>query len=485
MDWVPLRVLEVITRKLRSEEYSMLPTDPQHSPSRSWAPHFHRRRHGCSWRSILHALTLRRLLFSLACVLILVFFAILCQGVPPSYEDIRVFERRLPQHSVAALTRTDSHPPRYLRFPGHLWGHGLNNVLQEALLMSYLAYVSNISFVFEDYTWSRTPLPWTIYDFALRPARIPLNAIISGPTAGGPISNTSQAPLAVSAEFYEHVCGGPDIIPYVISSANAPNDAEGSVMMDWWREQLVDVQDRCIEIDSTAHDLFDRFLFGGPRILSLWEPLSSSPTLTDFAWSPLVQSAVARNFALLQPRSAKDIYSTNSRSPLHGLVAVHLRRGDYTRHCPNLAKWGADYMGINQHPSLIDKFDPRPYANDTQLKESYYLEHCLPTTDQIVARLHEIRLQHPGLRRVYVLSNDWAWVLDGLKSALEDDGWEDLVSSVDIHLDAEQYYVATAVDMAIAEKAEVFVGNGFSSLSSNVVMLRMAKGIDPRSNRFL
>jgi len=29
------------------------------------------------------------------------------------------------------------------------------------------------------------------------------------------------------------------------------------------------------------------------------------------------------------------------------------------------------------------------------------------------------------------------------------------------------------------------VGNGFSSLSSNVVMLRLAKGMDPSSNRFL
>jgi hypothetical protein len=135
MDWVPLRVLGAISRKLRTDsddsEYTMLPNEPQ-SPSRSWAPHLYRRRHCCSWRTILHALTLRRLLFSLACTPILVFLAILCQGVPPSYEEIRVFEKRLPQHSVASLTWAGSQPPRFLRFPGHLWGHGLNNVLQEA-----------------------------------------------------------------------------------------------------------------------------------------------------------------------------------------------------------------------------------------------------------------------------------------------------------------------------------------------------------------
>ncbi|KAG9310783.1 hypothetical protein JVU11DRAFT_8632 [Chiua virens] len=457
MDWIPLKVF---SRKLRNE-YTVLPTDPQ--PTRAWT-----KRRRCR---ILHAITLRRLLFCLACTPLVVVFAILCQGIPPPYTDIRVFERRLPQH--------DDHPARYLKFPGHLWGHGLNNVLQEALLMSYLAYVANVSFVFEDYTWSHMPLPWTLYGFSLRPTQIPLNAIIMGPTAGGPMPD---APRAVSAEFYERVCSGPDADPYVISSANAPNDADGDIIINWWQSQLATVDARCIEVDSTPHILFDRFLFGSPRVLSLLDPLVASPILADFSWSPLVLSAVARNFALLQPRSAHDILDT----PLDGLLALHLRRGDYARHCPNLGKWGAEYMGINQHPSLIDRFDPRPFVNDTAAKEAYYLAHCFPTTEQLIARLRQIRAEHPApLRRVYVLSNEWASSLAELKVALERDGWTDVTTTVDMLLDAEQHYVSMAVDMAIAERAEVFVGNGFSSLSSNVVLLRLAKGMDPFSNRFL
>jgi hypothetical protein len=281
------------------------------------------------------------------------------------------------------------------------------------------------------------------------------------------------------------VCGTPDSTPYIISSADAPNDADGVIMIDWWKSQLINVDAQCIEIDSTPHDLFDRFLFGGPRILSLLDPLAASPILADFTWSPLVQSAVARNFALLQPRDAKNIFSSDLGGTLDGLVAIHLRRGDYVRHCPNLATWGADYMGINQHPVLPDRFDPHPLANDTAARKAYYLEHCLPTTTQLVTRLHEIRVQRPGLRRVYVLSNEWAWALGELKDALAKDGWTDVVSTVDVQLDAEQYYVSMAVDMAIAARAEVFVGNGFSSLSSNVILLRLAKGMDPSSNRFL
>lgn len=76
--------------------------------------------------------SLRRVVFCLACTPVVVLFAVLCRGIPPAYNDVRSFEQRLPQHSVAALTRSNGRPPRYLRFPGHLWGHGLNNVLQEA-----------------------------------------------------------------------------------------------------------------------------------------------------------------------------------------------------------------------------------------------------------------------------------------------------------------------------------------------------------------
>lgn len=42
------------------------------------------------------------------------------------------------------------------------------------------------------------------------------------------------------------------------------------------------------------------------------------------------------------------------------------------------------------------------------------------------------------------------------------DGWEDVVVSEDLTLDKEQKGVNVAVDMSIAERAEVFVGNGVS-----------------------
>lgn len=45
--------------------------------------------------------------------------------------------------------------------------------------------------------------------------------------------------------------------------------------------------------------------------------------------------------------------------------------------------------------------------------------------------------------------------------------------------------ISPAVDMAIAVDAGVFVGNGFSSLSSNVAILRLARGMDRATIRLL
>ena len=151
-------------------------------------------------------------------------------------------------------------------------------------------------------------------------------------------------------------------------------------------------------------------------------------------------------------------------------------------------------MGFNQFPSFVDVLDPDGYVDrqrhnqnhdsETDIIKSYYLTRCLPDIPQIVERLREVKRQHPNLKRVYVLSNAWETWLDELRRELtkapvgksESDGpsarwdpeaaaegpWEEVITSYDLLLDAEQRYVGMAVDMAIAERADVFVGNGVS-----------------------
>ncbi|CCM04333.1 uncharacterized protein FIBRA_06505 [Fibroporia radiculosa] len=63
--------------------------------------------------------------------------------------------------------------------------------------------------------------------------------------------------------------------------------------------------------------------------------------------------------------------------------------------------------------------------------------------------------------------------------------WRSVRSSRDLVVSAEQKYVKQAVDMLIGQRAQVFIGNGFSSLSGIVTMFRMANKIPAQQNRLL
>ncbi|EKM77859.1 hypothetical protein AGABI1DRAFT_76890 [Agaricus bisporus var. burnettii JB137-S8] len=366
-------------------------------------------------------------------------------------------------------------------------------------MFSYLAYLTNRSFVFEDYTWSHLPSPYTIYDFALRPTRIPLNAYISGPTAGGSMDNAPESPpRAVSFDFWQTVCPSSD--RHVIDSVNAPRDLAGPDRIRWWKEKIKSYHDvTCLEVATSQNEIFDFEFFGSQQILDVWPSLSQSPILTRFKWSPLVLSAIERNFALLpnipevgesalpqhqsldtSQQASSTVSSPLARSTYPALLAVHIRRGDFKRHCSNLAEWGPGFHGFNSFQGLPDHWTS---YSGSSMKREYYRKRCLPNQEEIVERLHNVRQDHDEflsnqtdasisgsgspssghkLRRVFVLTNAWPVWQDGLKKKLMADGWEDVVVSEDLTLDKEQKGVNVAVDMSIAERAEVFVGNGVS-----------------------
>ncbi|KAJ7120453.1 hypothetical protein C8R43DRAFT_1034688 [Mycena crocata] len=211
-------MLRLLPTQSHADEYELLP-EASHHDSR---PRARRRPHVC-----LRVCTMRRLLVFLVVIPLLAMVGVLLSGIPPTYSDIREYEKMLPQHNVSALSALD--PPIYLRFPGHLWGHGLNNVLQEAIVMGYLAHLAGRVFVFEDYVWSHSPLPYTIYDFALRATRIPLNAFVTGPLAGGQLDQNAahNEPL---------VC--PRSAIRTVSSVGSPTNVEGSVLLEWWVKRL-------------------------------------------------------------------------------------------------------------------------------------------------------------------------------------------------------------------------------------------------------
>lgn len=128
------------------DEYYELHTEPSHgdlpSPSMRRRTIHHKRRFSIfSLISLVqHTLTIRRIVFILLATIFLLVVAILSSGVPSTYQDVRLYERNLPQHrireAVSEKIGRDGvteriHRRKYLWFDGALWGHGLNNVLQE------------------------------------------------------------------------------------------------------------------------------------------------------------------------------------------------------------------------------------------------------------------------------------------------------------------------------------------------------------------
>ncbi|KII84728.1 hypothetical protein PLICRDRAFT_179075 [Plicaturopsis crispa FD-325 SS-3] len=411
---------------------------------------------------------------------------------PPLYEQFHELERNLPQHSSAQ-------PPRkYLYAANHVHASGWGNALQELILNAHLAHSSGRAFVFDNYTWDRDGPDYSEYNGHLIPSRIPLSAMISSPINGGPLPPDDNGPLSVSREYFNEVCPNRTIV-----SSNEVNDGMSSpsagLVYEQWLEKLSAIEDPCVEVDRNSNQIFDIWIFGTKRILDIWPTLSKSPMLTQFNWSTLVLSAFEANKALFQS-SQSVLYSllpsfpifsspTNPHAPIPGLLALHVRRGDFSGHCEHLAKWSSTWNGFNAFPGLPDTFEVPAgggWGENTPENREYYMQHCFPTIEQIVEKVASIRStpEGKGLKRVYIMTNapkDW---IEEMKEALRADGeWEGIASSRDLKLNWEQRYVAQAVDMMVGQRAQVFVGNGFSSLTSNIIMLRTLHEFPLGANR--
>lgn len=195
--------------------------------------------------------------------------------------------------------------------------------------------------------------------------------------------------------------------------------------------------------------------------------MSSLPLLSHWRWSPLIYDAFEVNREFIYPPASYWLegqdYRTNET--MAGLLAIHVRRGDFSAHCKYLARWNADWEAFNSFPELPDKHD-QVGSNPRLSVENYraYVDHCFPSIEQIVEKVQTVleESQEP-LEYIYIMTNgDNAWVKD-LKLALSVlGGCKYIASSRDMTLTWEQKFVAQALDMLVGQRAQVFIGNGVS-----------------------
>ena len=385
-----------------------------------------------------------------------------------------------------------------------------------------VAYRSNRSYVFQDLIWNPDHFPWRQEDRRRcekgpSSQQTPLSALLSGPTVGGFWDPGDNAPRSISQHWFNTVC--PINERRIISTKEVKTAVywdKGSVLFDAWQKVLSEAPERCIEVQGSPEDPFpqpfDTWLWAGEWVLSMWDRIKDSPVSRLLGPSPIIQAAVARNEYLFRPRGPRPPGAV-STNPYDGMVAAHVRRGDFEGHCRHLATWNSTFYSWNQLSFLSDRFvHPPNYEWGTQSEEGvrHYLKHCYPDMDAIVEKIRKskadyVRAGKPNdyrhLNVIFILSDDQSEWLEDLKKSLRNDGWSTVVSTLDLVVDAEQREVGVAIDMELARKAALFIGNGvrssltdcdaiadtnyqWSSLTSNIVYRRLVDGRENMSIRF-
>ncbi|KAJ7018190.1 hypothetical protein C8F04DRAFT_1152421 [Mycena alexandri] len=397
------------------------------------------------------------------------------------------------------------------------------HIPSEQLLNTHLAYRAQRAYVFPNYIpRDHPPFPDTLPNGTRHMLEVPMNAFVSGPTGGGPLSadhTDSILRRAVSVEWWDIVCPPENVVSVklydTLQEMGLDGGSDGKDMMDKWANKLLGMSAPCISIVDGSP--FDYIFIGSSRVISIWPDYSNSPVLQYFAWSPLITAAIFRHFHFLSddapPKSLAPVGEPpydfqsfrpyiSSAPPIPGLLGIHVRRGDYEGHCINLANGGADYNAWNLigtpgltpatkdgyvWPALPDYLD----IPGNQSRRDAAFDHCWPSPAAIVTRARKVQvsaasedaLAPQNLRRIYISTNgESSWVTE-LAAALRADGWK-VASSLDLLLTREEKAVGQAVDMGILVAADAFIGVGFSSLTSNVVQIRLGGGRDARTIHF-
>lgn len=92
-----------------------------------------------------------------------------------------------------------------------------------------------------------------------------------------------------------------------------------------------------------------------------------------------------------------------------------------------------------------------------------YNAKCLPDVTAIIARARRMRKNHPLLRTIYILTDAPDEWIDEVRRWLVSDAWDNvIIGRTDVYDAWPDREVGVAVDMEVARRAGVFVGNGVS-----------------------
>ncbi|KAF9462281.1 hypothetical protein BDZ94DRAFT_1219994 [Collybia nuda] len=341
----------------------------------------------------------------------------------------------------------NSRQNKYVLFK-QLQGAGFNNQAQEILLFHHLALLTSRVYVYQ-------PLIW-------RPrgenSMVPLSAFLEGVTRE-----------SVSAAVFDEACP-PEDIKHVQVHVN--NGARWEYV-----KKILNGPEKCIIVDQW---ILTWDYLASQAIHDIW-PSFKNYLSNHFHWSKSIQAIADRASSALNLRP----HATSSFGDPY--IALHLRRGDFENHCHGLAD---DRIGFTTWATLptLQSSILAPALDSTNGTSIF--EHCYPTLERIISAIDTYARAKPHLRTIHIL-HDGAWDHPlvyvqhfKLESALKDAvrartaGWINgpmrrVTHSGKVPVKWGEADWAVTVDVELARRAEVFIGNGFSSLSTQVVALRL------------
>ena len=411
---------------------------------------------------------------------------------PARFQELRAAEWKLPQHDLD-LPFPEGKDGRFVKFNCESEKLGWGDVLSERyvltltlcyltahvlrLLNTLLAYKSNRGYVFTEYTWKPEYYPWPQQKWlTFYPPVTPLSAFISGPTVGGSWAPGDKAPRSISPRWWDVVC--PPERRRFISTRDIKlklGDASGTEIFAEWQKELSTANESCIEVvaedrfQEDYYQVFDPKLLASPKVLPLWETFLESPVSQLLKSSSIVERALkVNNHVFTSDESDVDPYSR--------MLAIQIKRGDSKEACTSLSNQNSTFYGWNLHDSLPDRFEP-PAGGNSPENEALYMTHCHPSDEQILQKIRDSKQEYldvveaAGRKRtlnlLYLWTNDDGEWLEDIKRTTKAEGWNVVATSRDLKLDRETKEASIAVDMDIARRAAVFIGDGVSYCSTN------------------
>ncbi|KAJ1300773.1 hypothetical protein OPQ81_002416 [Rhizoctonia solani] len=377
----------------------------------------------------------------------------------PGYEQL--YEEEL-NHAFDISTADDS--VKYLHFKVSP-STRVDEALSKLFLHAHLAHATHRTYVFDplepqikdSYSWSHKKVQ-------------PMSSVLG---LGKDWNANGDVLQPVSSLGWHYICP-PRKRKYLhVSSEEAGSDP--AALMSKWVKNILKQDARCVEI---VGEPFPDSALESKMIKNLFDTIASSPVMKQYTFRHNIQAAAS---SILPVSTQSSLAPTaNNTVVLHS----YLPPSSTEDPCSDLAARGALFRTFAHIKGV-----PTPF--ETPATKQFYKQRCNPTISQIIGRLGMVRTTMPALKHVYVVDGplgmtpeQWVerkrWFEELRYELTTKHSWESVRWAA---TGAKPESIAIDTELAIGSHA--YLGNGFTDFSSNVVLLRTARGASMGNLRFL